>query len=468
MKDSGVSIEGSLLPAQYTNYAVYLNDFAGYCTSNGAPLKAISIQNEPDVTVTYDSCLWTSNQLQTFCHNVAGLITNAPVMMPESFQYNKTLSDPTLNDPVAAANVTFIGEHLYGNGDAGVPVVDYPNAHNKGKRTWMTEFLVNDQTIGTAITTAKQIHDCLTVGNFSAYIWWKSLGDANGLVNASGVPQKRGFVMSQWSRFVRPGYYRIGVISTTNTSISAYKDTNSSNFAIVAINTNATTDVNQTFNLTNFTATSVTPWITSGALSMAVQTPVAITNSSFTYNLPAMSVVTFVGIGNSPPTIAPVADQTDNVGVTLLVTNIVTDSDLPAQTLTVSPISVPINSTFAFINSSTFTFTWRPLVSQANTTNLIVLRVTDSGIPNLSATNSFNVIVNAVTNPIVSSVAISAGQVSLTINGPQGPDYTLLTTTNLTTNWQALFTTNSPAMPFTLKDNNSTDAVRFYRLQIGP
>ena len=63
---------------------------------------------------------------------------------------------------------------------------------------------------------------------------------------------------------------------------------------------------------------------------------------------------------------------------------------------------------------------------------------------------------------------ISAGQVTLVVNGTQGPDYTLLTTTNLAAGWQALFTTNSPAMPLTLVDTNSSDSARFYRVQLGP
>ena len=68
--------------------------------------------------------------------------------------------------------------------------------------------------VDSAVATAKQMHDCLTVGNMSAYIMWKAYGDANGLVNASGVPQKRGFVFAQWSRFVRPNDYRVGVTNT--------------------------------------------------------------------------------------------------------------------------------------------------------------------------------------------------------------------------------------------------------------
>jgi hypothetical protein len=115
------------------------------------------------------------------------------MMMPESFHYDQTLSNPTLNDPVAAANVVYIGGHLYG-----ADIQDYPLAHSLVKHTWMTEYLVNDQTINAAVDTTQQISDTLTVGNMSAYIWWKTIGDANGLLNAAGVLQPRAYVMSQF------------------------------------------------------------------------------------------------------------------------------------------------------------------------------------------------------------------------------------------------------------------------------
>jgi hypothetical protein len=63
---------------------------------------------------------------------------------------------------------------------AGAGIQDYPLAHSLGKHTWMAEYLVNDQTINAAVDTAQQISDTLTVGNMSAYIWWKTIGDANG------------------------------------------------------------------------------------------------------------------------------------------------------------------------------------------------------------------------------------------------------------------------------------------------
>lgn len=298
MKNNDNIVAGSLLASQYGSYASYLNGFAAYMKTNGAPLAAISIQNEPDANVNYESCVWTPSELQAFCHTNASAITNAPLMMPESESFNLNYSDPTLDDPVAASNVGILGGHLYGVST----IPDYTNALARGKPVWMTEYLVNDQSIGAAIATAQQIHDCLTTGNMSAYIWWKCLGDSNGLVNASGVPQKRGFVLAQFSRFVRPGFNRIGATNAA-AAISAYKGVNGA-FAIVGVNSN-TTDIAQTFSFTNCAVTNaVTPWITSSNFSLAPQATLTVTNSSFTCTLPAMSVVTFVGqISNGPPRI---------------------------------------------------------------------------------------------------------------------------------------------------------------------
>jgi glucuronoarabinoxylan endo-1,4-beta-xylanase len=299
LKDNNSLINGgSLLPTNYAAYASYLRSFATFMASNGAPLRAISIQNEPEIPATYESCLWNSSQFLAFFRTNLGAFTNLNIVMPESVDFNQSISDPTLNDPSAVTNVSIVAGHLYG-----ATIADYPNAHNQGKPTWMTEFLVNDQSINTAVATAKQIHDCLTVANMSAYIWWKCIGDANGLLDASGVAQYRGYVMGQFSRFVRPGYNRIGVTSDI-TPVSAYQDTRSGSFAIVAINTNAAQSVDETFVLRNFSPGSVTPWVTSASQLLASQAAVAVNNGEFTFTLPPQSVVTFVGqvgLGTPPP-----------------------------------------------------------------------------------------------------------------------------------------------------------------------
>jgi glucuronoarabinoxylan endo-1,4-beta-xylanase len=464
MKTNNNVVGGALATNQYARYASYLNYFAGYMKSNGVQLAAISIQNEPDFLATYESCIWGSNQFLSFFRTNASAITNAPVMMPESFHYDQSVSDETLNDPVGVTNVSLVGGHLYG-----ATIADYPLAHSLGKPTWMTEFLLNDQTINSAIVTAQQIHDCLVTGNMSAYIWWKCIGNANGLISSNGVPQKRGFVMAQYSRFVRPGFNRIDATNTGAVILTAFRNTNSAALAIVAVNPTGI-PLTPTFNLQNFpNVSSVVPWMTSPDSSLAIQSAVTVTNATFAYTLPALSVVTFVSQANSPPTLAPVANQTINAGVVLTVTNAASDPDLPAQSLSFALLTAPANASLSLANPTNALVTWRPSVSQANTTNLFSVKVSDNGSPSLSATNNFSVIVNPLGSlPMVSSIAATAGnRFNLTITGPAGPDYSLLTSTDLFS-WQWVLTSNSPALPFVLTTTNNNELSRFYRIEIGP
>jgi hypothetical protein len=208
-------------------------------------------------------------------------------------------------------------------------------------------------------------------------------------------------------------------------------------------------------------------------MSLSNQSPVAINGSSFSYTVPAQSVVTFVGqvaaTSVTPPTLAPVADQTMDAGQTLLVTNTATDPNVPPQTLTFNLLTGPAGATLTPLDAKNAQLSWRAPVNSAGTTNPVTVAVTDNGTL-LSATNSYNVVVNSLSSqPTVGSIAASGGQVTLVVNGPQGPDYVLLSTTNLAApSWQVVLTTNSPVTPVTLVDTNSTDPARFYLIQIGP
>jgi glucuronoarabinoxylan endo-1,4-beta-xylanase len=463
LKDTNSLVGGRVPPEQYATFAAYLDTYARYLRTNGAPLAAVSSQNEPDFLPDYESCLWNSSQFLEFCRNHAGAITNAPVMMPEGFGFNFAVSDATLNDPLAAANVAIIGGHLYG-----VNVINpYNNAHAKGKPTWMTEYLVNDQTIETAVDTAAQIHDCLTAGNMSAYIWWKCLGNANGLLNAAGVIQKRGYVMAQFSRFARPGDYRIAETNLGSSRVSAWKNTGNTRFAIIALNPYSL-DFTQTVVLSNFPGARLTPWITSATQSLAIQPSFVVTNNTLTFNLPANSVVTFAGetLTNVPPLFATVPPRTVNPGMTVLITNAVTDPDAPEQTLSFSLLTAPTNATLTSLNASNALFTWRPTLSQAGSAHTIQVKVADNGTPGLSATNAFVITVNQASAPTLGSLVLG-NDISLSATGMIGPDYSLFTSTNLG-DWRLLFTTNPTAMPVTFTDTNRNDAARFYWLQLGP
>lgn len=188
--------------------------------------------------------------------------------------------------------------------------------------------------------------------------------------------------------------------------------------------------------------------------------------STFSVTLPAytMDVLVIPISGNTPPTLAAISNYTVNVGQTVAFTASATDTNQPPPALTFSLLSAPTNAT---LDPNSGAFSFRPLVSQANTTNPISLDVTASGSPNLSATQSFTVTVNPLTLPQFASVGWSNGQFVLQVSGQNGPDYEIQTSTNLT-QWSALFATNSPAMPFSWQDIAATNSAGFYRVIVGP
>ncbi|HUA37136.1 MAG TPA: carbohydrate binding domain-containing protein [Candidatus Sulfopaludibacter sp.] len=299
---------GSFLGGDATNRA-YASQLANYVASMkntyNVNLYALSIQNEPDANVTtYDACQWTNTYIHDFVTNLYNALAakgvgSTKIILPESqnWQDYKNLAGPAMTDPSVAADVSIIADHNYDGANGPASLIK----NNYGKSLWETEVSqLGGETsdIGNGVYYAQRIYLFMTVAQASAWHYWWIIpyGSETGLMTQNAGPTKRMFTVGNYSRFVRPNNYRIDATSSQPSAlISAYKATNSTAFAIVVVNTNAGTDVIQTFNLTNFTAATVTPWITSASLSLAPQTPVNITNASFTYDIPAMSVVTFAG-----------------------------------------------------------------------------------------------------------------------------------------------------------------------------
>jgi len=293
--NNDVNNGGALNQANYGNYANYLESFVTYMANHGVNLYAISMQNEPDFTATYESCNWTAQQLATLVAQDAGVLTTR-LIMPESASFTQSLSDPSLADPSAAANISIIGGHLYGSSPA-----YYANAVNAGKDVWMTEHYLtpagNSQpAITDALAAALEIHNSLTVGQYNAYVWWwvaEWSGNPNyGLVDTNNNPTYYGWAMAQFARFIRPGYVRVDVQSSTSSVyVSAYSGNGHS--VIVAVNMNAAA-VNQPFTIQNQALSSMTPYQTTASSTMAQQSAITVSGGQFAYTLPAQSITTFV------------------------------------------------------------------------------------------------------------------------------------------------------------------------------
>lgn len=285
--NSIIGTGGKLIPDSAAAYAKYLNDFAVYMASNGAPLYAVSVQNEPDWEPSYEGCPWTATEMRDFLKNQGGLITATRLMAPELVNNNQTYVNTILSDDAAAANLDIVGTHLYGGG-----IVDNQLAKSKNKEVWMTEHLDTNITYTANLNTAVEIHDCFTKANFSAYIYWYGKR-FYGLIGQDGTVTKRGFIVSQFARFIKQGAIRLGSMpnSRPEVLISAYR--NGVKKVVVAINTGSA-DVKQTISFQDASATSVVPYLTTSSKNAEQGSAVTLTGNSFTYTVPANSIVTFV------------------------------------------------------------------------------------------------------------------------------------------------------------------------------
>lgn len=302
MKTINSTTGGRLREDSYAAYAAHLKSFVDFMASNGVPLYAVSVQNEPDIQVNYESCDWNATEMVKFIGE-HGNSVGTRLIAPESFQFIPTIANAILNDSAATANVDIIGGHIYGGGRA-----PYPLAAEKGKELWMTEYLINspgsgpdmDTSLKGAIATAASIHDVMNAG-MNAYIWWYIVRYYGPIADGEradpkGSVTKKGYVMSQYARFVRPGFIRVFVqIPRTPLPVyvTAYKS--SSKVVIVVLNSGSSS-IDQPIRIQNLpgTITALTPYVTSKTKNCEPGSAITVTNGSFTATLADSSITTFV------------------------------------------------------------------------------------------------------------------------------------------------------------------------------
>jgi glucuronoarabinoxylan endo-1,4-beta-xylanase len=289
MKTNDNTIGGSLSTTQYAAYATYLNQAA-----KSIGLDYVSMQNEPDANVNYESCFWTGSTMETWCANNAPAV-GRPIVMPESESFDPSYSDPTLANSTAAGNVTIIAGHIYG----GTPLTPYVNALNQGKHVWMTEHFNETTTnIFCALETAQEISQCMN-DQMSAYIWWRAYHPTYAIDDLiiGNTPDITGYMLAQFANFIRPGYVMVG--ATFNPSPNVYVTAYTGNGTLVVVAVNTGPSVSQAFSISGMSVASMVPTVTSTNENMSPGPAIPVANGNFTATLPAGSTTTFVSI--SPP-----------------------------------------------------------------------------------------------------------------------------------------------------------------------
>lgn len=270
---------------------------------HGVPLYAVSVQNEPDLATDYGSCRYTAQEIHDFVPYLysalqSGGVADTRIMIAEQSSWAFDLTSVAMADPKVASDVGIIAAHGY-RGDI--------RPYSTGSaRLWQTEdssqSAIYDGAMADGLSWALKIHSYLTVANANAWVWWFLTdmplqgegADNAALTDINGNIPKRAYVTGQWSKFVRPGWYRIGVGYSGPLRISAFKDPAGRAFAIVVVNPDRS-PVSQSLFLNGFSAKSITPWVTSSTSSLIAQTNVSIKGATFSYKFPRMSVTTLTG-----------------------------------------------------------------------------------------------------------------------------------------------------------------------------
>ncbi|HTI98954.1 MAG TPA: protease pro-enzyme activation domain-containing protein [Dongiaceae bacterium] len=169
---------------------------------------------------------------------------------------------------------------------------------------------------------------------------------------------------------------------------------------------------------------------------------------------------------NLPPVLTPVPHHFLRAGSSLAFTNTATDPDLPDTTLTFALTSGA--ETGASVDAATGRFFWQTSSAWPDATNSFTVKVTDTGVPPLSDSQTFQVTLTH--QPVIETVVANNGMTTLTWSALAGETYRLQYKNSLTdTNWTDV-PGDIPANgdPTTATEAAGTTAQRFYRVLVLP
>ena len=325
--------------SNYQKYVDHLNSFNDYMKNQGVPLYAISISNEPDWCGEW-AC-WSADEIYNFTKGYADKMrkNGAKVISTESFRYDKNLYNKVLNDANALKNWDILGAHFYASDRrTGDNFFQYSLADQKKVERWMTEHYTESQGSGNywrtitntgdqanankrdtvnAMDVAYEIHRAMVVGNFNQYTWWyirrcyglimeKDFGNKLQIPsNEIGKISKRGYVMSQFARFVRPGAVRVGATANPEKEVfaSAYKSKDGDSVIVVLVNRDYKNSKTVTVNVKGADVETFHVYTTSEAKNAKYEGEVEVKNGSVTITMDAGNssnkdcIVTLVGSG---------------------------------------------------------------------------------------------------------------------------------------------------------------------------
>jgi O-glycosyl hydrolase len=231
----------------YKDFANYLNAYARNFYEHGAPLYAISMQNEPSYADSnYEGCSYTEAEHLAWWREVGhythdegapkgwGGGKEQPYVLTMSGEAHNgiTYLDNVANDSTINGYIDIMGRHIYGAGiDPGSAALKWGSSlrtarEEAGKETWMTEHNLNtrgneivDSTWAYVWKFMNEIDLVIRLNKENAFVWWTSkrfysfLGDDGGLMNNGNTNNgygttmdsvlPRGYGLSHYAKFAK-------------------------------------------------------------------------------------------------------------------------------------------------------------------------------------------------------------------------------------------------------------------------
>lgn len=235
--------------------------FASYCAAyckvfqqqTGIELYALGLQNEPEFSEPYNSCVYTPQELREALRYVGrkfkqeGIRTK--ICVPEALPAQNHIADyfNAVNEDSETRNyAAAFAIHNYdrdGINVGGAGSKDWQSFAQLAastppiKQTWMTETSGHPNNWEGAMLLAANLYNAIHNGNLSAWLWWaladQKSSEVFGLI-IDGKPSSRYYVSKHFYHFIRPNALRIEA-SSDNADVLPLAFRHSGNYKLVSI-----------------------------------------------------------------------------------------------------------------------------------------------------------------------------------------------------------------------------------------
>lgn len=274
LKSNGKTTHGTLAKINgkyaYAEFAQWWADSLAAYAKAGVKTDYITLQNELNYEINYDSCNFAPAEDSNLPGYDAALEAvwqklhtemgdAAPkILAPETYSLDSAKEYVDNIDNLS--HVYGFAHHLYDCSGCGATPDRYiskmENFKSKygSKPLFQTEFAYEPNTWTGAMKTAIMVHNCLTAEETAAYLYWELFWGSgeDGLVGLSDpcsyTVRPAYYAFKQYSAFIDSGWQRVEA-GTNNLSLraSAYISPDNKRLTAVVINTAARTDITTNF-----------------------------------------------------------------------------------------------------------------------------------------------------------------------------------------------------------------------------